>query len=249
MEEAVRDESATQTGALASGVEAVHDRVRDAILRGELRPGATISQVQLARELGVSRTPLREALRMLQHEGLVAAEPNRRVHIAPFSVADLEELYVARLALEAAAVRVTVVRTTPEEVAHMEGVYAQLVHFARERDYERWETVHRELHHRLVAHAGDRLVAMLGQLSDHAERYRRLRTTQVPRAWTEGAREHRLIVDAAQAGDADLCARRVVAHLARTARSVVAMAGAERRLARLDEVQAAIAGDGDPWAA
>jgi GntR family transcriptional regulator, rspAB operon transcriptional repressor len=58
--------------------EDVYDRIRNAILDGELAPGAVMSQVALAEELGISRTPLREALRLLQGEGLVDAEPNRR---------------------------------------------------------------------------------------------------------------------------------------------------------------------------
>jgi len=57
----------------------VYERVRNAILDGRLAPGAVMSQVAMAQELGISRTPLREALRMLQSEGLVEGEPNRRV--------------------------------------------------------------------------------------------------------------------------------------------------------------------------
>ena len=72
----------------------VYQRVRNAILDGELAPGAVMSQVALAEELGISRTPLREALRMLQSERLVEAEPNRRVRVAPMSPRDMEELCV-----------------------------------------------------------------------------------------------------------------------------------------------------------
>ena len=64
----------------------VHNRLRDGILRGEFDPRVPISQVQLAARLGVSRTPLREALRMLQREGLIDSEPNRRVRVAELSV-------------------------------------------------------------------------------------------------------------------------------------------------------------------
>jgi DNA-binding GntR family transcriptional regulator len=84
--------------------EDVYARVREAILDGELAPGAVMSQVAVAGELGISRTPLREALRMLQSERLVEAEPNRRVRVAPMSAADLEELCIVRIALEAGPV-------------------------------------------------------------------------------------------------------------------------------------------------
>src|SRR5947208_4488476 len=88
--------------------EVVHDRLRDGILRGEFDPRVPISQVQLAARLGVSRTPLREALRMLQREGLIDSEPNRRVRIAALSVTDLEQLYALRVMVEALAVQLSV---------------------------------------------------------------------------------------------------------------------------------------------
>ena len=77
---------------------------------GSSPPGAVMSQVALAEELGISRTPLREALRMLQSEGLVEGEPNRRVRVAPMTRTDLEELCVMRVTLEAEAIRLSVPR-------------------------------------------------------------------------------------------------------------------------------------------
>ncbi len=86
----------------------VHERLRAAILRGEIPAGAATSQAALAKELDAGRTPLREALRMLQREGLVISEPNRRVRIAELSGDDAEELYIMRITLEAVAIRITV---------------------------------------------------------------------------------------------------------------------------------------------
>ena len=80
-----------------SSLEWAHQRVREAILHNELKPGSIISQVKLAKQVGVSRTPLREALRLLQVEGLVETEHNRRVRISALSLADLEELYSLRI--------------------------------------------------------------------------------------------------------------------------------------------------------
>lgn len=229
------------------GVADLHERVREAILKGELAPGSSLSQVALARELGVSRTPLREALRMLQREGLVQAERNRQILVSPFSVADVEDIYCARLALEATAIRLAVIRLTPEQRAEVEGNLARLQHFAQAEDYERWEVVHREFHGRLVAPAGGRFTALLRQLSDHAERYRRLYTTSAPRAWSTGSHEHRLIVDAVLDADPDLSARRLAAHLAQTARGVIGLLDPEYEPIRLDETVATMVGDTSPW--
>ncbi|HWF73516.1 MAG TPA: GntR family transcriptional regulator [Solirubrobacteraceae bacterium] len=192
----------------------VYERVRTAILDGELAPGAVMSQVALAEELGISRTPLREALRMLQSERLVEAEPNRRVRVAPMSPADLEELYVVRVTLEAEAVRLSVPRMTPEDLALLEGHMAQMAHYAGAKDYRRWGVPHRAFHRALTAPSGERVNDMLGQLFDHAERYRRLHIGQGPSAWATA--EHREILDACKAGDRDASAGRLAGHLART---------------------------------
>src|SRR5881275_3161901 len=93
----------TDTPARRDNVEQVYRRVREAI-----EAGAAMSQVALADELGVSCTPLREALRMLQSEGLVDAQANRRVTVKPISATDVEELVVMRVALETEALRLSV---------------------------------------------------------------------------------------------------------------------------------------------
>ena len=110
--------------------EDVYERVRAAILDGDLAPGSVMSQVALAEELGISRTPLREALRMLQSEGLVEGEPNRRVRVAPISAKDLEELCVIRITLESEALRLSVPAMTSEDIARLEGYMAEMAHFA-----------------------------------------------------------------------------------------------------------------------
>jgi DNA-binding GntR family transcriptional regulator len=142
-----------------------------------------MSQVALAEELGISRTPLREALRMLQSERLVEAEPNRRVRVAPMSAGDLEELCIARVTLEAEAMRLSVALMTPEDLARLEGYMAEMSHYASAEDYRRWTVPHRSFHRALTAPAGERINDLLGQLFDHAERYRRLHIGHGPSAW------------------------------------------------------------------
>src|SRR6478609_8207019 len=116
----------TFDGAAGGKDEPVYDRVRTAILNGELAPGAIMSQVSLAEELGISRTPLREALRMLQSEGLIEAEPNRRVRVAPMSPEDLEDLWIIRVTLETEALRLSMPRMTADDLARLEGSMAEM---------------------------------------------------------------------------------------------------------------------------
>jgi DNA-binding GntR family transcriptional regulator len=203
------------------GTKAVYDRVRDAILEGEIAPGSTMSQVALANELGVSRTPLREALRMLQSEGLVEAERNRRVRVAAISPRDLEELCVMRVTLEAEAIRLAVPRMTAEDLGRLEGYVAEMAHFAQEEDYRRWVVPHRAFHRALTAPAGERFSLVLGQLFDHAERYRRMHIGHGPSAWATA--DHRAILDACKQRDREQAGQLLGRHFARTAFELLEM--------------------------
>lgn len=194
--------------------EDVYDRVRTAILNSELAPGAVMSQVALAQELGISRTPLREALRMLQGEGLIEAEHNRRVRVAPMTPQDLEELYLVRVTLEAEAVRLSVPQMASEDLARMEGQIAEMAHYAAAKDYGLWGVPHRAFHRALTAPAGRRVNDLLGQLFDHSERYRHLHIGPEPSAWATAG--HRDILDACKAGNRDRTAGLLASHLARS---------------------------------
>ena len=216
--------------------EYVHRRVRDAILDAELAPGETMSQVALADELGVSRTPLREALRMLQGEGLIEARPNRRVRVAPVSVADLEELYAVRVAVEAQALRLAVPRMSSEHIARLEGSIAEMAHFADQRDMRRWLVPHAEYHRQLTALAGGRFASLLSPLFDHSERYRRLHLGFGPSAWATA--DHREILDEVKRGDGQAAARLLAQHLSRVAFEVSEILEPGRELATLGQVLA-----------
>lgn len=202
-------------------LDTVYERVRNAILHGEIEPGSLMSQVQMARDLGVSRTPLREALRLLQHEGLVEGEPNRRVRVAALSVDDVEELYALRIVNEAIAVRVSVPEMTEDDLSRLRELLAEMDRLAELRDPDRWEIPHREFHRRLRAYAGARASRLLEDLSDHSERYRRVYLGGDPRAWSTGPREHTAIVDACAAHDPVAAAEQLARHLSRTALTVL----------------------------
>lgn len=195
-------------------VAAVHADLRTAILRGELEPGSSVSQAILAQRFGAGRTPLREALRMLQSEGLVIAAPNRQMQIAALSANDLEEILIARLALEAVAIRITVATLTSTGIAVLEGDLAQMEHYQNVGDQPGLGGPHRAFHNTLVAAAGPRVRAEIRELTDHMERYR-LRFGASGR-WEDRRAEHRAILDAAAVGDADLAANRLAEHYVRT---------------------------------
>ncbi len=198
----------------------VYSNLRESILNGALAPGQSLSQVKLASQLGVSRGPLREAVRMLQREGLVEAELNRRGRVSSFSIDDLEQLYAMRIVHESLAVRINVPRFTRRDIDTLRGCIKRMESLAG-HDLRQWQAADREFHFTLVAHAGDRLMRTIRELYDHADRYRGLYIKGVPRALSIAGEEHRNILDACIAADPALAAAHLARHLARTALSVL----------------------------
>jgi DNA-binding GntR family transcriptional regulator len=210
---------------MSAGVTAIRDRLREAIVTGELGPDTVSTQNGLADALGVSRTPLREALRLLQREGLVLSEPNRRVRIADFSISDAEELYAMRLALECVAVRATVPLLAVRDFAELEGLMAQMEHYTRAGDTASMDVPHRAFHALLFTAAGPRLRTTLLQLFDHAARYRMAYGALEPQGYRERFAQHRAIVEAAQAQDVELTVTELARHYLHTAVHVIREVG------------------------
>jgi DNA-binding GntR family transcriptional regulator len=195
---------------------AVYAAIRAAILSGELEPGAVTTQMALAERYSAGRTPLREALRVLQKEGLVVNEPNRRVEITSLTAPDVEELYIARILIEPEAVRETIPHLTSRDDAELQGYLAQMDHYSDGGDWAGLREPHRAFHFRLYSAGGKRLVDLVTELSEHGERYR-LVNKPIPEWWERRQAEHRALAAAAADRNAELTARLLVEHYARTA--------------------------------
>jgi DNA-binding GntR family transcriptional regulator len=132
-----------------------------------------------------------------------------------------------RISLEALAIRLTVPLLQADELRRLEGFLTEMAGLPTPEEYERWEVPHRAFHLSLVAHAGTRIVTMVAQLSDHAERYRRFYSTEAPRASERGMREHQAIVDACLARDPGLAAERLARHYSSVALGTLAVLAPE----------------------
>jgi DNA-binding GntR family transcriptional regulator len=203
-------------------VAALHSRLRKLILDGSYAPGTLLSQVELAEALGVSRTPLREALRMLQEEGLIEAERNQRARIASFDPQVLDALYASRILHEVVGIRLTVARLEQTNVEALEKALSDMDLAATSQDIDAWEEPHRRFHRLLVAYAGEQLSNTIGGYADRCEYYRRMYNRQMSaenptHVWEVTAAEHRSIVEACISRDAEAASHRLALHLARTA--------------------------------
>lgn len=213
----------------------IHDRLRRDILSGVLPAGQTISQVQLAAKLGVSRTPLREALRLLEREGLIEAEHNKQVRVARSSIEDLEQVYAMRITLEALAIRFSLPAMTTDDIEAMAEAHEKMRLYADRRDYELWEQPHREFHNKLLERSGTMLRRTLSQLSDHAERYRYITSTQAPMAWPNSITDHEAILTSTRARDVAAVVEAVARHYARVALNAITLAAPEHDPRRVRE--------------
>lgn len=209
-----------------NGVAPLYTRLRTMILDGVFPPGSTISQVKLAESLGVSRIPLREALRMLQQEGLIEAEHQQRARVPSFDPSIVDSLYASRILLEVLCLRLTVPRLNQSDVQALNRTLAELDEAADLTDLNAWEVPHRRFHALLVSHAEDSMRQRIASYSDQCEYYRRLYYRLVSihpptRSAAVIAAEHRSIASACTQGNADLASSLLTRHYARTALTVL----------------------------
>lgn len=190
----------------------VRNLLRRVVLRAELRPGSEHSQDDLRSSLDVGRTPFREALRMVQAEGLIEILPNGRLKIPEVSVDDYTQIQIARIALESAGARLSVPQLGPDDLARLEGLMGQMSHYLSTDYLDRIETPHREFHRGLVAGAGPAILERIDDLSDRASRYRWAFPDVLKDYWPLRMEEHRAMLDAAIAGDEEAVAARLAAH-------------------------------------
>lgn len=196
----------------------VYDTLRRQILGGTLAPGSVLPLGPLADSLGVSRTPLREALGRLHGEGLVDLERYRRPRVAGFDADELDSIYASRIALESLGVAITTPRLTTDDLDLLDRDLQAMDDAEGEATIDLWERHHRAFHERLIGHA-PHLVPQFRSLADRSYRYRQvLYMHQAPiQRWLVGRRDHGEIVAACRDQDPTKAMHKLAEHLARTA--------------------------------
>lgn len=200
----------------------LHAYLRECILDGTLVPGTKLSQVALAEQLGVSRTPLREVLRMLQEEGLVETEPNQRTRVAGLDPAELDHVYASRVLLETLALSMTLATFGAAQRREGERLLTAMRRASRLGDFPGWFTDHAAFHRLITAGAQESLRRQLGALADRTVRYIRIYQLSEPATWQDaGDVEHARILEAITADDGPGALAELAHHLSRTALRVL----------------------------
>lgn len=181
--------------------EVIFDTLREAIIAGELKPGERLMQVKLAEKMGVSRTPVREAIRKLELEGLVEMLPRKGAHVAELSVKDIMDVLEVRATLDGLATALAAERITDEEIKKLEHVHSQFLNYANKdnlqgsikKDVEFHELIYR-------ASRNERLIQIANNLREQVQRFRviYLKDYSNPR---ELIKEHQYILEAISTRD------------------------------------------------
>jgi DNA-binding GntR family transcriptional regulator len=187
------------------------ENLRSAILQGSIPAHSLVRQDEIAATYGVSRMPVREAIRSLEAEGLVIARPNRGSFVAPLDPDDAAEIFDIRASLEALALR----RSIPNMDETKKKAAVDALTALEQANSDASSDLHRDFHLSLYAGAGSRLLRLIGQHIDAAERYLRLEATLVG-TMDEDRYEHRALLDATLTGDVRGATRLIERHVAGT---------------------------------
>ena len=194
--------------------EEVASRLRQEILRAELRPGTRLRQGAIAARFGVSTTPVREAFALLQAEGLVRIDPHRGAVVFLPSVEDLREYYEIREALEGLAITLAIANLGEALLDELQGLIDRM---KQTEDGELWAAMNEDFHRRLYEASGrPRLLSLIRTLRDASSAYIRLYVArQVPGQRSDA--DHQAILDACQAGNAEQARAALAHHMRHTA--------------------------------
>lgn len=186
--------------------EQVVEQVRTAIIEGRLRPNDHITEANLTEQLGVSRTPVREALILLEREGLVVFAPNRGAFVRVFDEADVEDIFSMRTALENFAAELLLPHVTADDLAQLDSIINQQEDAIRRKDFNNVRSLDMAFHRYLVHNNNNQLLtrnweeivaqiaALLYMRADAMPDYDEMLAVRDHRAILDGYRAHNLTV-------------------------------------------------------
>jgi DNA-binding GntR family transcriptional regulator len=191
----------------------VAQRLRELIRSGELEPRSRVNELELAERFGISRTPLREAIKILATEGLLELLPNRGARVVSISNQEIDEMIEVVAGLEAIAADLACRRITDEEVTRIEGLHERMVAAWKQDDNTGYFTFNRQIHETIVA--ASRNATLKGLYDNLSGRIQRTRYSahKTPEQWTKAITEHERMIDLLKARDGDALARLMREHI------------------------------------
>jgi DNA-binding GntR family transcriptional regulator len=183
--------------------ESILETIRDAIVRGALKPGEKVAEPELADRFGISRTPIREAFRQLESEGYLTVIPRKGAVVVSFSERDVEEFYAIKSILEGYAARQACEKLTQREIDKLRAINDKLAQLADEGDIKNFFKVHNDFHDLFVKAAdNDKLLELITNLVGKFQRLR-IASLSLPGRMRISVEEHSKIIEAFSRRDAD----------------------------------------------
>ena len=188
-------------------------RLRDMIIEGDLAPGERVPERELCERFQVSRTPLREALKVLASEGLLDLAPNRGARVSKLTVDDVEEMFPVMGALEALAGELVASRIGEEDLAEIQALHYQMVLHHKRGELPAYFRLTQAIHEKIMAVAGNAtLLALHRSLAGRIRRARYV-ANMSQRRWDQAVAEHEEILAALIARDGEALGRILKDHL------------------------------------
>lgn len=205
----------------------VAERLRALILAGELEPKSRVNELELAERFGISRTPLREAIKILATEGLLELLPNRGARVATIDEAEIDEMLEVIAGLEANAARLAARRIREDQVSAIAVDHAAMVSAFKAGDEPRYFALNRAIHEKMMAAAGNATLAgIYANLSSRVQRFR-YSAHKTPEQWARAVEEHEEMLHLLRLRDGEALARLMEAHILGKKAPIAAAYGAK----------------------
>lgn len=220
-DEALTPESTERKNA-GGDIHRVYSLLRKRIISGEVASGEVLNQVHIARELGVSRTPVREAFRILQTENLVDTNHQHRVRVTQITPAEVDSVYATWIVVQALGTALTVPRITEGELQAIRRTLSDMkAHTLGEAAGTDWDDSHVHFHRALVMHAGPMILETINKCWSRSERARRTYMRASLQSYGASHEEHSGLADAYAERDVAKAIYLSSRQLARIARMVI----------------------------
>ena len=190
-----------------------YEELKKAIISGKLTSGVPLVERDLAAQLGVSRTPVHEAINRLEAEHLVHRLPNKRVVVAEISATDLQQLYTIRASLEVLAAKWAIPRITPGVITAMENNLDRMEHYGKTFDHERISQLNVAFHRIILDTSKSWYLSMYMDKIHDATRLFRAQSTYLPGRIEAIIKDHREIVQAFESKDEESAIRCITKHV------------------------------------
>ncbi|UFJ43105.1 GntR family transcriptional regulator [Brevibacillus humidisoli] len=220
-----REDTKMQLNVVSENFKSLRDialeTIRNAIISGHFQPGEHLKERELAKEMGISTTPIKEAFRILSHEGLVETLPRKGTYVSEMVNSSIEETLMLKAYLEGLTARLAAVKITDQELEQLKHQIDVMEQLKNEQEIERYSEENTNFHMMIRRIAKSPILSKTLLTVENVDKAFRKRALQLSTEIQQGFIEHQQIFEAIKLRDADLAETRMKQHILRTAQHVL----------------------------